>query len=173
MNSNQKEAEKIAVASLLLISVGALSYLLDMSLSGNGRGVVEKLLLIYLVMTFCSSRRTYSLILLPLSILLGLYYPIAVNYGMPNYQFIVSLLATDSSEAKEFVGLLPPGDIVLGGVIVACAALTFWCVQRLRIHINKNKVAQLLFIAALLSQCDPWGFGDKLRSAVLDVKKRG
>jgi glucan phosphoethanolaminetransferase (alkaline phosphatase superfamily) len=56
---------------------------------------------------FVSSKSSFYLIVFPIALLSALYSPIASVYGAPDYQSFVSLLATNFSEATEFLSLIP------------------------------------------------------------------
>ena len=70
------------------------------------------LLLTLFVTASTSSRKFFYYIGLPVFVLMSLYYPVGVNYGIVSVKHVSSLLATDVGEAKEFFSTIPIKDFV-------------------------------------------------------------
>ncbi|MDG2943524.1 phosphoethanolamine transferase [Exercitatus varius] len=54
-----------------------------------------------------SSKYSFWLIAVPIIAIYSLYLPVGLSFGSPKYQHMMSFLATDSSEASEFLSLIP------------------------------------------------------------------
>lgn len=62
--------------------------------------------LVALLLLFCASARwSFWGVVVPLTAFATLYSPIGREYGVPSYQYVVSLLATNTGEATEFLSL--------------------------------------------------------------------
>ena len=62
--------------------------------------------LVALLLLFCASARwSFWGVVVPLTAFATLYSPIGREYGVPSYQYVVSLLATNAGEATEFLSL--------------------------------------------------------------------
>lgn len=120
-------------------------------------------LLFFLV--FVSSKSSFYLIVFPIALLSALYSPIASVYGAPDYQSFVSLLATNFSEATEFLSLIPMKEYGKSLLIIVLALLCHLIAFKAKIKPWKNKTYVLLSCAFLVIALEPTLFVRKLYSA--------
>lgn len=114
---------------------------------------------------FVSSKSSFYLIVFPIALLSALYSPIASVYGAPDYQSFVSLLATNFSEATEFLSLIPMKEYGKSLLIIVLALLCHLIAFKAKIKPWKNKTYVLLSCAFLVIALEPTLFVRKLYSA--------
>lgn len=131
----------------------------------------DVLVIFFAVLLMASSRLGYRCLLLPLSIILGLYYPVAHNYGAPNYQQLISLVATNPREGEEFLSLLPVKDVVIAFVIPPLVYFGHKGVTYLKLQPHRNKSLVLVYVLLVLFSLDPWGFRGNVQRAFLGVNQ--
>lgn len=114
---------------------------------------------------FISSKISFYLIVFPIAFLSALYSPIVSVYGAPDYQSFVSLLATNFSEATEFLSLIPMKEYGKSLLIIVLSLLCHWLGLKAKIKPWKNKTYVLLSCAFLVIALEPTLFVRKLYSA--------
>lgn len=162
---------RVLLRALGLIAFVAISFLtvMHIGLAIGANHTKDALVLLFAFMLLASSRLAYFGLLLPLSLLLGAYYPVAMAFGMPSYQAVSALLATDAREAKEFLELLPVSSVVIGALIPVGGYVAYRLADAFRFRIHRNKFLVIFFALYTVVVTDPWGFGDKLRRATLEA----
>lgn len=162
---------RVLLRALGLIAFVAISFLTvkHIGLAIGANHTKDALVLLFAFMLLASSRLAYFGLLLPLSLLLGAYYPVAMAFGMPSYQAVSALLATDAREAKEFLELLPVSSVVIGALIPVGGYVAYRLADAFRFRIHRNKFLVIFFALYTVVVTDPWGFGDKLRRATLEA----
>ena len=97
------------LSKFVLQGFGSINHLAVFGLNQNlGGGKIISIIAFAIFLSFfVSSKFSFYLIVFPIAFLSALYSPIASVYGAPDYQSFVSLLATNFSEATEFLSLIP------------------------------------------------------------------
>lgn len=75
--------------------------------SGSEENWIRVVVLFLFIVSSLKYRRLFLFIVLPLLSLMALYFPIGMNFGLPNAGQIVSALNTDALEAREFLRVIP------------------------------------------------------------------
>lgn len=131
----------------------------------------ERALVVMLFILFCSSSK-YSFwgVVVPLAAFATLYSPVGRDYGVPSYQFVVSLLATDANEATEFLSLFSLKTWLLTLLLPATVAV-FWTVFK-RSGFDPCRVRPLVIAAMILMivVAKPTKFVDHVKEAIKYAK---
>lgn len=101
------------------------------------------ILLLLLMLLFAHKNTLTSVTVVIFLLFSALYAPTGLTYGKINNGFIASLLQTTTTEALEFIQLIPVSHFVIS-LAILMFALLFW---RTRQCHNKNGFALLLFVA--------------------------
>ena len=133
-------------------------------LAGGGK-IISIIAFAIFLSFFVSSKSSFYLIVFPIALLSALYSPIASVYGAPDYQSFVSLLATNFSEATEFLSLIPMKEYGKSLLIIVLALLCHLIAFKAKIKPWKNKTYVLLSCAFLVIALEPTLFVRKLYSA--------
>lgn len=100
-----------------------------------------------------------------------LYAPFGHIYGSPDYQALVSLLATDFQESREFISQIPI-KVFLKAILVP---VTAYCAYKLAVKINikpwKNKTIVLLTSAAFTISLKPTLFIEHTYKSYIETEK--
>lgn len=131
---------------------------------GGGK-TISILAFAILLSFFVPSKLPFFIIVFPIAFFSALYSPIASVYGAPDYQSLVSLLATDLSETLEFLSLIPIKEYGKSLLIILLAFLCHWVGSKAKIKPWKNKTYVLLSCAFLVIVLEPTLFVRKLYSA--------
>lgn len=76
--------------------------------TGDSHPELFNVIILLLLTSFTlGSKKSYYIIVFPVSIIVALYAPIGFTYGFPSYQYVASLFATDTQESLEFLTLIP------------------------------------------------------------------
>lgn len=149
--------------ALLLIGL-ATARLIDYAIGSHH--FLEVLLTLGSLIIFSSYRVTYRWIVLPLSVLLAAYFPIGRYYGMPSYQFISSLLATNLQESYEFLGTFPFYLVLLASLIPIGCYLIYRLLARLHFTLSSHPIFLFCYGFVALALCDMGQFGHRLQAAI-------
>jgi glucan phosphoethanolaminetransferase (alkaline phosphatase superfamily) len=120
---------------------------------------------------FCASKKTYYWIVLPITILVMLYTPFGYVYGNPDFQAIISLLATNVTESEEFLSLIPTPVYVRTLFVPVVCFIAFCLARTANFRPWRNKTVNLLVIAVLVYLASPTHFIDHLYGGIEDTKK--
>lgn len=137
---------------------------------GEKPHTVQTLAVCIFASIFCSHKKTFRYLILPLSVIVGLYAPIGLLYGKPSYQFVVSLFATSLSEASEFLSQFPVECIVKGVAIPTFSVLAYLVATRSDLRPWRNKTYVFLAVAILVLCGRPTPFFDTLKTAFMQVE---
>lgn len=116
-------------------------------------------------------KRTYYLLLLPISIAYGLYTPVGMNFGKPTYEYIASIFATDMMESREFIQQLPLIHILAGLAIVLAIIGYRKITLSYQIHFLKNKTFVITAFVFMLFSLAPFKFFQEFYRAGEKVKR--
>lgn len=115
----------IVLSKFILQGFGSINHLPVSALNTFPGAQIEKKLVIIIfaifLSFFISSKITFYLIIFPIAFFSALYSPIASVYGAPDYQSVVSLLATNFSESFEFLSSIPVKQYGKSLLIIALA----------------------------------------------------
>lgn len=114
---------------------------------------------------FICSKISFWLFVFPICVLSALYSPIASVYGAPDYQAFISFLATDFSEATEFLSLVPFKEYKRSFLILMLAFLSYFLARKLSIKPWRNKTYVLIAVALLILAVEPTQFIRKITDA--------
>lgn len=94
-----------------------------------------------------------------------LYAPVAYVYGLPDYQSLISLLATNTGEATEFLSQIPAKVYLKSVLIPLLALISFIFARNFEIKPWKNKTFILLSLVCFLLVLEPTSFVRKTINA--------
>ena len=94
--------------------------------------------------------------------LVAIYTPIAFVYGQPDYQSVMSLLATDFDESAEFLSQIPTKAFVRSMYVPFFSFIAYVIAQKFNIQPWRNKTFILLAISTLIVLYEPTHFFQKL-----------
>lgn len=147
-----------AVFSGLLVLVSAIAVLRGTgSLSGGGNlthtgsegNWIRVVVLFLLIASSLRCRRLFLFAVLPLLSLMALYFPVGMNFGLPNAGQIVSALNTDALEAKEFLKVIPAWQYVMPLLVIGALLVASHLVERFNIRVFATK-GFVIFIGLIL-----------------------
>ena len=155
------------LSKFVLQGFGSINHLAVFGLNPNLEGgkIISIIAFAIFLSFFVSSKFSFYLIVFPITFLSALYSPIASVYGAPDYQSFVSLLATNFSEATEFLSLIPMKEYGKSLLIIVLALLCHLTAFKAKIKPWKNKTYVLLSCAFLVIVLEPTLFVRKLYSA--------
>lgn len=133
--------------------------------------VPEVILGAILIITLASSKWTYYLLLLPITLGYMFYTPIGLAFGRPTYQYIASVFATDMMESKEFLQQLDPLNIVIAIAMLLAVIFYRKITNILDIKPLRNKSFVLFAILFGLYYLAPLKFFHVFYDESMKVKK--
>lgn len=140
-------------------------------LSNGGGRFVSTLLLAIFFSLFLPSKLTFWLFVFPCSVFCALYAPFARVYGFPDYQSLISVLATNQEEAFEFLSQIP-FKVYLKGVLVPILGLgAFFLANKFSIKPWRNKVYMLASLLVFVICAEPSVFVRKTITAAYQTHK--
>ena len=107
---------------------------------------------------FIPYKRTFFTVVLPISLIVLFFAPVTYIYGNIDYQALISVLATNGTEAIEFLQQVPIRDYLRGALVPFLAILSYIIARRLNIEPWRNKAAVFVAISALLICVNPTNF---------------
>lgn len=117
--------------------------------SGSEENWIRVVVLFLLVVTSLQYRRIFLFVVLPIFSLMALYFPIGINFGLPNAGQIVSALNTDALEVKEFLRIIPVWQYAMPFFVVGSLLLAFWLVRHFDVQIFRRS-SFVIFIGLVL-----------------------
>ncbi len=157
--------KKGALIALVMVLAWLASVLILQSLGDHVRN--ERALAVMLLIVFCaSSKFSFWGVVVPLTVFATLYSPVGRDYGVPSYQYVVSLLATDAEEATEFLSLFSLKTWLLT-LLLPVTVATFWKVFR-KSGFDPCRVKPLIIATVILMivVSKPTKFIDHVKEAV-------
>ncbi|WP_346556725.1 phosphoethanolamine transferase [Mannheimia haemolytica] len=133
--------------------------------------IFEVILGVFLIIALASSKWTYYLLLLPISIAYAIYTPVGIKFGKPTYEYIASIFATDMMESKEFIAQLPILNIAAGIAIVLAVIFYRKITNRYQIRFLRNKTFVISAFVLMLFSLAPFKFFQEFYNSSLKVKK--
>lgn len=140
-----------------------------MSHGVNGGGVV--LFGIFLSF-FLPSRGSFWFIVFPIVLISGLYSPISLSYGPPDYQSLISLLATNFAETTEFLTLVPIKGYLRSVLIILIAFSSHYIGNKFQLKPWRNKTYVFISLALLIICLEPSHFVRKSVDATRKVTEQ-
>ena len=107
---------------------------------------------------FIPYKRTFFTVVLPISLIVLFFAPVTYIYGNIDYQALISVLATNGTEAIEFLQQVPIRDYLRGALVPFLAILSYIIARRLNIEPWRNKAAVFVAISVLLICVNPTNF---------------
>lgn len=106
----------------------------------------------------CSSRKTFLFIFLPFSVLTAIYAPIGFEYGLPTYQYVASLFATDVRESIEFLNLISTKYYFEAIAMPIISILSYKISSMADINPCRNKTVIMCSVVLLIICAEPTKF---------------
>lgn len=162
---DQVQLKKGAQIVLVFALAWLAALLILQSLGGSVRS--ERALAVMLLIVFCAaSRWSFWGVIVPVTAMATLYSPVGRDYGVPSYQYIVSLLATDAGEAAEFLTLFSVKTWLLTFLLPVTVAV-FWKIFR-KSGFDPCRVKPLIIVTMILMivVAKPTRFFDSIKEAV-------
>lgn len=131
----------------------------------------EIIFITILIVTLGSSKISYYLILLPITIAYVLYTPVGLTFGAPSYAYIASLFATSIPEGKEFLSQLPLKNYCIAFSILFAIIFFRKITKKYKINFLKNRTFVILSIIFSLLSLAPFKFFDEVFNESKKVKK--
>lgn len=165
------QAKKILGILAYVVLCWALAFL---TLKGLGtRNSAHRVFAVLLFWIFLiPSKRLFYFAVLPLLTALTIYAPVGFAYGAPDFQSIISLYATDSSEALEFLSVLPTSGYLKALAIPVLGCLAFYLAQKTKIKPWRNKVAVIACVVGLVIVSKPTTFFQDAINGVSQTKQQ-
>lgn len=132
---------------------------------------VQTLALCVFASILCASKKSFWFIVFPFALFFGFYSPVGFVYGQPSYQFVVSLFATNPSEASEFFQQFSLSLLSKGVAIPIFAVLAHLVAVRVKLKPWRNKTYVMLVICILLLYGRPTDFFKTFWTAFFDAGK--
>lgn len=126
---------------------------------------------IFLIIALASSKWTYYLLLLPISIAYAFYTPVGLNFGKPTYEYIASIFATDMMESREFIQQLPIHHILAGITIVLAIIFYKKITNTYQINFLRNKTFVISAFVLMLLSLAPFKFFQEFYNVSEKVKE--
>lgn len=166
----------IILSKFILQGFGSINHLPISALNTFPGAQIEKKLVITIfaifLSFFISSKTTFYLIVFPIAFFSALYSPIAYVYGAPDYQSVVSLLATNFSESFEFLSAIPLKQYGKSLLIIVLSMICHLIGEKVKIKPWKNKTYVLLSCVFFIIALEPTLFVRKLYSAIEVTKEK-
>ena len=112
------------------------------------------------------TRKLFLLFVLPLCMLAALYGPIAYIYGQPDYQSLISVLATNASEAAEFLSFITPSVAQRSILVLALVLVAAWIAKRFSLQPWRNKTCVIAGVATVVLLYCPTAFFSNLTRGI-------
>ncbi|MBJ9559432.1 phosphoethanolamine transferase [Citrobacter sp. FDAARGOS_156] len=146
----QKKYKQYILITFLLVPLFLLSKF-TLRATGDSHPEVFNIIVLLLLISFTlGSKKSYRLITLPVSIIVGLYAPVGFTYGFPSYQYVSSLFATDGQESLEFLTLIPSKSYVYAFLIPVIFYMLHLLSYKFKIRPIKNR-AYVMMVAIILT----------------------
>ncbi len=138
--------------------------------NGGGR-LASTLLLAIFFSLFIPSKLTFWLFVFPCAVVAALYSPFARVYGPPDYQSLISALATNKEEAFEFLTQIPIKVYFKGALVPGLALLSYYLAHISHIRPWRNKVYILTSLFIFIVFTEPSAFVRKTFTAAYQTQK--
>ncbi|QIO04808.1 phosphoethanolamine transferase [Acinetobacter shaoyimingii] len=150
---NNKVVEVICVVLLAILSSALL-------LNGINQYAppIDIIIFALIILVLMGSEIAYRYFVFPILFLTLLYVPIGMSYGVPNFQNIVSLYATNFSEAKEFLFLIPLHNYLYALFLFISFFITKLIVTKKEIMFYKNKFFIIILFILFCSKTEIFEF---------------
>ena len=137
----------------------------------DGKSSSDSVVALTLFLLFLVASKKSFLVLLPLSVLFAFYAPIGFEYGAPSFQYVMSLLATDASEAGEFLSLIPLKHYLKALAIPLLLVASFLIARKGNLKPWRNKLLLVLSLIVFLVLINPIHFFSNLQSTFNEVQQ--
>ncbi len=131
------------------------------------RAIAVAMMLVF----FASSRWTFWGIVAPLALITTVYSLIGREYGVPSYQYLASLFATNASEATEFLSLISWKTWGLTLLLPVVVSVFYRLFLRSGMRPCRNKTLVLATVLWLIVVAKPTEFVDHVREALRDTRQ--
>lgn len=131
-----------------IIAVAMLFFTCQFLLKGIGAGSSEKnaFLLTGSIILLSFSKRIFWFVAFPIFVLMALYLPVGLIFGLPTYQSIASILSTNLLETHEFLEQLSLGSFIYMLLVLAGFAAFRIMYVKLKLDLYKNRIIILPFV---------------------------
>lgn len=167
---NRSRIKKMLIIAAVFGLAFLASVLMLQSLGDEVKGKRAAAVMLMLVF-FASSRWTFWGLAVPLTGLATFYSVIGREYGVPSYQYLMSLLATDVSEATEFLSLVSWKSWLLTLLLPVTVVAFYRLFLRSELKPCRNKTLVLGTVLWLIVVAKPTEFVDHMREALRDTKQ--
>lgn len=136
---------------IYILSVIFLFFICQLTLKGIGAGSSERNAFLFMcfILLLSFSRKIFWCVAFPVFLVQALYIPVGMIFGLPTYQSIASVLATNLLETKEFLDQITFVNLLYSaGLILAMVAFRY-VYARFKLNLHRNNV--VIFSFALLS----------------------
>lgn len=117
-----------------------------------------------------ASNKIYWLIAFPLGLLYAFYIPIGYNYGLPSYEYLAALIATDKFEIMEFFPIVSYVSIFYGIVVIILLVSFKLISTKKKVFLYKNKVVLSLLLLIGLVHTPPFELPEYLYNSSKEVR---
>lgn len=128
--------------------------------------VNDFLILSIVISFFVCSKKTYYFIMLPISVVISLYGPVGFTYGFPSYQYLASLVATNSQESLEFLSLIPYKSYFYSVLIPFSFYVIHLLSYRMKINPIRNRTYIIISLVILTLSSEVFTFINKTHAAI-------
>lgn len=118
----------------------------------------------FILIFLCSAKKTYWILVLPVSVLALLYSPIAAVYGQPDFQSLISAFSTNWEESIEFLTLIPLKFFYKAPLCVLFSFFAYLIAKNFNLRPWKNKTIIVFSVVILGLLSRPTEFFSRLSS---------
>ncbi len=155
----------------IVAALGLLAAQLLLQSLGETPSDLTTLALMMVLLMFASSRWTFWGLVAPFTAVATLYCVVGREYGLPSYQYLVSLLATDADEAAEFLSLVPWTTWGLTALLPVTVAAFYWLFLKSGMQPCRSKALVLATVLLLIVAEKPTAFVSHLQEAIRDTRQ--
>lgn len=162
---------KLRVGAFFVIYTVLLFFTARLTITGlDGKASVDSVIALTLFLIFLTASKKSFCLLLPVSTIFALYAPIGFEYGAPSFQYVISLLATDASEAGEFLALIPTKHYFKALAIPVLLSLSYFVAKKGNLRPWRNKLLITISLCIFVVLLNPIQFFGKLQSTIDEVQ---
>ncbi len=129
----------------------------------------DTLLFALFIIILSSSKRAFWWIALPFVSLYALYLPIGINFGPPSFKYFASVLATDPTETKEFIALIPIRYYFYPLGIVGALILYRYLTVKFDLRFYANRTLLIVMVAFSLFSQSPFHYPKAVYESITKV----
>ena len=170
-NMSRGGATRVALTQAIVVALALLAATLMLQSLGETAGCLTTLAFGLLLLFLASSRWTFFGVAVPVMAAAALYGAVGREYGLPSYQYLMSLLATDPAETAEFLSLISWKTWGLVLLLHVTVAAFYGLFRKSGLQPCRSKALVLWTMLCLIAAERPTAFVTRLQEALCDTQK--